>query len=253
MLKEIVNESDLFIVVPLCLWLPWLRLDVVTPYVRQSTVCTEQWHWKLWQRGVDCEPCHPWGRGEWCRFKLRQPGGNAITEPDSQLWIWTLVLFWNIIVSDCTSHHLQRFKLHFNYLPILDATVTELPTILHPNCRSFASKQDCIQYMVVHYHWLGFAKSSLFDFLTGTSFLSCYIWAIRSVIIHTRPTLHFFDKRKWTTADCRSWSMILTLALQRMSHCGKALKTRQDLSHFWELDMELMQFVSEYSKTWHIA
>ena len=68
-----------------------------------------------------------------------------------------------------------------------------------------------------YYHQSGFAKSSLFDFLTGTSFLSCYIWAIRSVIIYTRPTLHFFDKRKRTTADCRSWSMILTLALQRMS------------------------------------
>ena len=63
----------------------------------------------------------------------------------------------------------------------------------------------------------GLAKSWLFEFLMGTSFLSCYIWAIWSVIIYTRPTLHFFDKRKWTTANCRSWSMILTLALQRMS------------------------------------
>ena len=49
------------------------HLDVVRPCERWSTVCTKQQHWKPWQRGVDCEPCCPWGRGKWCRFKLWQP------------------------------------------------------------------------------------------------------------------------------------------------------------------------------------
>ena len=76
-----------------------------------------------------------------CSLTCHWHGSNAITEPDSQLWIWTPVPFWDIIVSNCVSHHLKRFKLHFNYLPILDTTVTELPTILHLNCRSFTSEQ----------------------------------------------------------------------------------------------------------------
>ena len=68
-----------------------------------------------------------------------------------------------------------------------------------------------------YYHLSGLAKSLVFNFLTGTSFLSCYIWVVRSVLIYMRPVLHFFDKRKQPTTNCRSQSMILTLALQRMS------------------------------------
>ena len=51
-----------------------------------------------------------------CPLMCHRYGGNAITEPNSWLWIWTLVPFWDTIVSDRASHHLKEFKLHFNLI-----------------------------------------------------------------------------------------------------------------------------------------
>ena len=73
-----------------------------------------------------------------CPLVCHRYGGNAITEPNSWLWIWTLVPFWDIIVSDCTSHHLKEFKCHFNLISYFrchcyqtDNHITSEPWIIH--------------------------------------------------------------------------------------------------------------------------
>ena len=48
------------------------------------------------------------------------------------------------------SCHLKDLKLHFNYFPILDTTVTELATILHPNYILFASKQALTLHSLIY-------------------------------------------------------------------------------------------------------
>ena len=108
------------------------HLDIVMPCEIWSTVCTGQQHWMLWQREIICESYHPWGRGKWCRFKLWQLAWwqyNDWTVSDNWLWIWTLVLFWETIVSNHVSCHLKEVKLYFNYFPISDPTVTKLTTM----------------------------------------------------------------------------------------------------------------------------
>ena len=85
------------------------------PCARRSTVRTERQCWKPWQRGVNCEACRPWGRGEWCRFKLRQLAWwHTFTEQCLIRWQTGSKFeyrfhFETSIVSDRASRHLKKF------------------------------------------------------------------------------------------------------------------------------------------------
>ena len=92
------------------------HLDNFEPCVRWSTVHTEWQRWKLWQRGVNCEPCHPWGRGKWCRFKLQQLAQwHTFTKQCLIRWQTSSKFehqfhFEMSIVSNCVSCHLKKIQ-----------------------------------------------------------------------------------------------------------------------------------------------
>ena len=75
------------------------------------------------------------GRGDVSSNSNNWYGGNTITKQclTTSSEFELQFHFEMTIVSNCMSHHLKEFKLHFNYFPILDTTVTKLTTILHLN------------------------------------------------------------------------------------------------------------------------
>ena len=145
MLKEIIEESNLFITPPHpCLL--WLRPTLIMQcHVRDDP---------LWTLNGGTESCdreeltvnpviHEEEASDVGSNSNNQYSGNTITEQclttGSKFELW--FHFEITIVSDHTSCHLKEFKLQFNYFPILDTTVTKLTAILYPNHRSFASEQ----------------------------------------------------------------------------------------------------------------
>ena len=114
-------------------------------------------------------------------------GSNTITEPNNWLWIWTPVLFWETIVSNCASHHLKEFKLHFNYFPISDPTVTELTTISHAwiihiwtPTKKLEIQRISMSLMVRNVFWCGSAR-----------FWYKYIVCIYWFLMHLHQSTHF--------------------------------------------------------------
>ena len=146
MLKKIIEGSNLIIITPPHPCLLQLRPTLIMQcHVRDNPLCTLNDSTESHDReDLTATPViHEEEASDVDSNSDNGYGGNTITKqcPTTSSKFELQFHFEMTIVSGCMSCHLKEFKLHFNYFPILDTTVTELTAILHPNRGSFASEQ----------------------------------------------------------------------------------------------------------------